>query len=306
MNKHLIIAGGTGFLGKLAARHFTGLGWQVSLLSRNPEKSKTPYRCMHWNLHDKPEALSPLLEGADVLLNLAGKSVDCRYSEANRMAILRSRLESTNYLGKAMMLCENPPKLWINASSATIYRDAQTPQTEAEGELGEGFSVTVCRQWERSFFSFEEALPHTRFAALRLGIVLAENDSAFVPLKRLAQAGVGRLASGQQYISWLHAQDYLNILQFILEHPEVSGCINATSPNPSRNTDFMQTLKKQCLALPWSVSLPKPLLEWGAWLIRTETELILKSRCVVPEKLLKAGFRFQYPEHPLAIKSLLS
>lgn len=306
MTKHIVIAGGTGFLGRLAARHFTALGWQVSLLSRNPEKNNTPCRCIRWNPSAKPEALSKHLENTDVLLNLAGKSVDCRYTEENRIAILRSRLESTEYLGKALSLCTNPPKLWINASSATIYRDAQTPQSEAEGEMGEGFSVTVCRQWERSFFSFQERLLKTRFIALRLGIVLADNDSAFIPLKRLAQAGISRLASGQQYISWLHAQDYLNILEFIIEHKETSGSINATSPSPARNAEFMQTLKKQCSLIPWSVSLPKPLLEWGARLINTETELILKSRCVIPEKLSKAGFKFQYPTHTMAIKNLLS
>ncbi|EMR00636.1 TIGR01777 family oxidoreductase [Cesiribacter andamanensis] len=300
MHNKLIIAGGSGFLGKLAATHFSTLGWDVVILSRKAYPSKGPIRYAQWN----GSTLGPWqqeLEGARLLLNLSGKSVDCRYTPANRSEILLSRLNSTRCLSQAVAACQQPPALWINASSATWYRHAHTPQDEAAGEMGEGFSVEVVEEWERAFFAQRQ--PGVRKVALRLGFVLGPQESAFVPLKLMARLGIGRLGPGTQYMSWLHQQDYLNMLQFLLDTPAAEGVFNATAPHPVRNRHFMAALR-QALGQPLALPLPAPLLELGSWLIRTETELVLKSRYVVPRRLQALGYRFAYPQIEEALQQL--
>lgn len=233
------------------------------------------------------------LEGADVLINLAGKSVNCRYNEANKAAIYASRLESTTLLGKAIEACKNPPKLWINAASATIYRHSlDEPMTESNGEIGNGFSVDVCQKWEKSFFDFQ--LTNTRQVALRTAIVLGKKGGVMIPFKRLTQLGFGgNMGSGQQQFSWIHIEDVCRSIELIIENESLNGAINISSPNPVRNNVFMQALRQRYnrfAVIPSSVWL----LDLGAKLIKTETELILKSRFVLPEKLEQAGFKWKF------------
>jgi uncharacterized protein (TIGR01777 family) len=234
------------------------------------------------------------LEGADVLINLAGKSVNCRYNDANKAAIYSSRLESTTILGEAIQACENPPRLWINAASATIYRHSlNDPMTESTGEIGTGFSVDVCQKWEKSFFHFQ--LKNTRQVALRTAIVLGKNGGVMIPFKRLTQIGFGgKMGDGQQQFSWIHIDDVCRSVEFIIENESMNGTINVSSPNPIRNTIFMYALRQRYNQL---AVIPSPfwLLELGAKLIKTETELIIKSRYVLPEKLEQAGFKWKYP-----------
>jgi NAD dependent epimerase/dehydratase family enzyme len=270
-------------------------------------------------------AMTDILEDADLLLNLAGKSVDCRYGPRNRAEIRRSRVGTTRELADAVRGCEHPPALWINASTATIYRHAEDrPITETAGELGEGFSVEVAKAWEEAFFDGE--LPGTRRVALRTAIVLGRGG-ALVPMLRLARFGLGgpqldghwfgtrsrraagvyhefRARGGRQKFSWVHLADVLGIILFLVEHPELDGVVNVSSPNPVDNRTLMHTIRK-VLGIPFGLPAFRWMTELGAIAIRTETELILKSRWVVPERLSAAGFTFEYPELEPALRSIV-
>jgi NAD dependent epimerase/dehydratase family enzyme len=255
------------------------------------------------------------VDGAAIVVNMAGKSVNCRYGRRNRAEIIRSRVDTTLELAEAIRTSEHPTPLWLNASIATIYRHADDrPQDEATGELGEGFSVGVARAWEDALFAAD--LPGTRRVALRMAIVLGDG-SALVPLLRLAQAGLGgpqhdgpwfptraRLAAGtyhhdrhthgRQRFSWVHIADVLGAIRFIRDHEDLDGAVNVTSPNPSDNRTVMATIRE---AVGRRFGLPtwRWMLELGTFAIRTETELVLKSRWVVPTRLVQAGYEFRYP-----------
>jgi len=295
MEKKIILAGGTGFVGQYLHKKFVSAGYMVILVSRHQNH-------IHWNNSD---AISNALEHADMLINLAGKSVDCRYSEKNKKEIYNSRIDTTNILGAAMQHCKNPPPLWINAGTATIYRHAQDrPMTESTGEIGSGFSVNVASGWEKAFFSF--ALPATRRAALRMAIVLGKGGGVLKPLKNLVRFGFGGIqGKGDQMFSWIHLDDVFNAIMFIRQHPELSGVINTAAPNPVTNKTLMQSLRKT-LGVKAGLPLPKWLLEIGAVFIKTETELILKSRWVIPERLLQAGFKFTHANLQEALEDILN
>jgi uncharacterized protein (TIGR01777 family) len=252
-------------------------------------------------------AITRLVDGADVLVNLAGKSVDCRYNERNKAEIFRSRLETTAELGRAVGAADVPPPLWLNASTATIYRHADDrPQTEADGELGSGFSVAVATSWEKTFF--DAARDGVRQVAMRTAITLGDG-SALTPLATLTRFGLGgpqlggKSGGGRQHFSWVHLDDVFRAMRF-LESSDLDGVVNITSPNPSTNREVMATLRK-VLGVPIGIPLPRFALELGAWAIRTETELILKSRWVLPKRLLDAGFTFEYPELEPALRQIL-
>lgn len=283
MKKKIVIAGGTGFIGKYLSNYFTQKEYEVIIISRQPGT-------VSWQ---NQQGIIAALEDAEMLINLAGKSVDCRYNEKNKREILLSRTETTKALGEALKFCENPPELWLNSSTATIYRHAEDrPMTEREGEIGTGFSVGIATQWEKALFNFH--LPNTRLVALRIAIVLGEGGGVMIPLKRLVQFGLGgQQGNGKQMFSWIHQEDLKNIILFIQQNKSMSGVYNCSSPNPVPNHIFMGALRK-AMGIPFGLPSPKWLLEPGAFLIRTETELILKSRWVVPEKLMENGFTFQY------------
>ena len=294
----IIITAANGFMGEALVNYFSKAHEVVAIVRKSMtfKKAKT---CI-WdgkNLGD----WATELEGADVLINLAGKSVNCRYNEANKAAIYASRLESTTILGKAIEVCKNPPKLWVNAASATIYRHSlNDPMTESNGEIGTGFSVDVCQKWEKSFFDFQ--LLKTRQVALRTAIVLGKNAGVMVPFKRLTQLGFGgKMGDGQQQFSWIHIDDVCRSIEFIIENESLKGALNVSSPNPVRNNVFMQALRQRYNRF---AAIPSPvwLLELGAKLIKTETELILKSRFVLPEKLEHAGFKWKFSKIEEALK----
>ena len=274
---------------------------------------------------DDPAAILRLVDGADLLVNLAGKSVDCRYGPANRAEILRSRVVTTRALSEAVAAAASPPPVWLNASTATIYRHAEDrPMTESAGELGEGFSVGVARAWEEAFFAAE--LPATRRVAMRTAIVLG-NGSALIPLLRLARLGAGgaqldgrwpataarrragtyhafRARGGRQRFSWVHLDDVVGAVRFLADASGIEGAVNVTSPHPSDDVTMMRTLRG-VLGVPFGVPLPRWALELGALAIGTETELVLKSRWVLPERLLETGYRFQYPELEQALHQIV-
>ncbi len=295
----LILVGGNGFLGRHLAAHFRAQDYQVVSISR------TGLGDVRWDAR----TLGPWaqeLEGADLLVNLAGRSVDCRYTAANRRAILASRTDSTRVLGAAVAACARPPQVWLNSSTATIYADtpgAAPANTEATGVVGEGFSVEIARAWEAAFNACPT--PGTRKVMLRTAIVLGADGGALPVMARLARLGLCTpQGSGQQWISWLHVADFCRAVEFLAKVDNLSGPVNLCAPHPLRNGEFNALLARAVRPL---LRLPQPrwLLEIGAFGLRTEAELLLKSRKVYPERLLAAGFRFEYEWCETAVGELL-
>lgn len=293
--RKIVLAGGTGFIGKYFKTKFEQLNYDVIIISRNDG-------FVNWNGKNE---LHKALNGAAILVNLAGKSVNCRYNEKNKKEILLSRTETTKALGEAIQQCADPPKLWINAATATIYRHAEDkPMTEAAGEIGEGFSVNVAKAWEKAFFDFN--LPNTRQVLLRIAIVLGKNDGAMKPLQNLVRFGLGgRQGNGSQVFSWIHIEDLFRIILFIKERNDLNGVFNCASPGAVSNKAFMQKFR-QHMHINSGLPSPKWLLELGAIFIRTETELILKSRWVLPERLLNEGYLFLFPTIDNAFTDLVN
>ncbi len=292
--KKVVIAGGTGFIGSYLEKKFHNEGYEVIIISR----SKGHVR---WNAASE---ITRALEDATLLINLAGKSVDCRYNERNKKEILNSRVSTTRILGDALSACKNPPALWINSSTATIYRHAEDrPMTEDQGEIGSGFSVNVAKNWENAFFSF--SLPCTRQVALRMAIVLGSNGGVMKPFLNLVRFGLGgRQGNGRQMFSWIHIDDVYGIIHFLQEHHDLSGVFNCSAPNPVTNETLMKVLRNE---MHTNLGLPSPgwFLKMGAVIIKTETELILKSRWVIPERLLNAGYQFRYPTLDSAVEEII-
>ena len=239
------------------------------------------------------------------MVNLCGKNVNCRYNDKNRQEIINSRVLPTNLLNRVIEQLERPPLLWINITSATIYRHAEDQaQDEITGEIGYGFSIDVCKIWEETFFQVTN--PKTRKIALRLGIVLGRKDGAFPRLLNLVKLGIGgKQGDGMQYVSWIHEQDVALSIEWLLNQKEIKGIVNCTAPDAIKNNELMKSLRK-AYGVPFGLPAPAWLLEIGAKIIGTETELILKSRWVKPSVLLNSGFKFQYGFIDNAIHDILS
>jgi uncharacterized protein (TIGR01777 family) len=293
-NRKIILAGGTGFVGKYLAEQFTNSGYKVIIISRQKDT-------IQWQ---DTKALIEAIDNSEMLINLAGKSVNCRYTDANKKEILQSRIQTTKALGEAILQCSNPPELWINSGTATIYRHAEDrPMTESNGEAGTGFSVNVAISWEKAFFDF--TLPKTRQVALRMAIVLGKNGGVITPFINLVRFGLGgQQGNGKQMFSWIHIADLFNIIKYLQTNKNMAGVYNCSSPNPINNKTLMKTFR-QIMNVKIGLPSPKLLLEMGAVVIRTETELLLKSRWVLPEKLLQAGYIFEYPTIDKALKNIL-
>ncbi len=301
--KKIVIAGGSGFLGNVIAQHFKSTAEKIIILTRGKNKAKHNVQWIHWDARNLGDWKNELNQ-ADVLINMTGKSVDCRYNQKNKDLILNSRLESTHVLGKAMKACHTPPRIWLNSSTGTIYKHSLDKEmNETHGEIGNGFSVYVARSWEEVFFS--QKTPNTRKVALRTSIVLGKKGGALHPLINLARIGFGgKQGSGNQKISWIHEYDFVRSIDFIINTSSIVGAVNIVSPKPSTNRNFMKTLRNT-MKIPFGISLPKPVLEIGAKIINTETELILKSRNLIPARLEENGFKFEYPDLLKALKNLI-
>jgi len=246
------------------------------------------------------------LEGASVVVNLAGRSVDCRYDEKNRRELMDSRIDSTRAIGKAIRQCIKPPALWINASTATIYRDARDgPQDEWKGEPGAGFSENLAQKWEESFFRDATPAP-VRKVALRMGMVMAlEARSALAVMRKMACAGLGgAFAGGGQRVSWVHMDDWLAALDFLTINPLLDGVFNVTAPDSPVQRDFQQVLREQ-VAMPIGMPATEWMVKLGAWALGTEAELVMKSRWAEPARLLDEGFRFRWPRWEPAVNDLM-
>jgi uncharacterized protein (TIGR01777 family) len=308
----IAIPGGSGQVGRILARHFQSQGHAVTVFSRAPRPA--PWREILWDGLTPGDWIASL-EASDVCINLAGRSVNCRYGAANRRAIFDSRIQSTRLLNEVMASLARPPRLWLNASTATIYRHAlDRPMDESTGELGGdeagapdtwNFSIDVAKGWEEAFFS--TPTPRTRKVAMRSAITLSpERAGIFDVLLGLVRRGLGGTEGpGTQFVSWIHDADFVRAVDLLIAREEFTGVVNLASPNPLPNAEFLRALRAAWGA---RIALPAPrwLIEIGTWLMRTESELVLKSRRVVPSRLLAAGFLFQFPEWPAAARDLVA
>jgi len=283
----LILAGGSGYLGRLL---IDSLKNQYSFLVLGRGRV-SDINASYLQYPTNPSELASHLDGALALINLAGKSVDCRYTEKNKAEILNSRVSTTEYLGKAMAFCQKPPQVWVNLSSATIYPDSDTLQTELSPTPGGNFSEDVCLAWEKTFY--DAHIPGTRKVALRCGLVFGKNGGAFPVLSKLSKLCLGgKQGAGSQYMSILHEADFTRAMEHVI-HQRSMGSYNLCIPQPIQNNAFMKLLASYHTKLP-QISQTPWMIKLGAMLLQTEAELVLKSRCVIPERLLNEGFQFNY------------
>lgn len=310
MKPRLIIAGGSGFLGRLLAGYFVNREWDVVVLTRWPESRKGGVREVAWDgttLGDWPREL----DGAAAVINLCGKSVDCRYTAQNRKLLIESRTLPTRAIGESIARCAKPPPVWLNASSATLYKHTFGPAHDESGETGgtpaakDAFSIEIIREWERALN--DAPTPRTRKVALRTAMVLGHGrNSVFPTLRRMTRLGLGgRMGSGRQFVSWMHAVDFCRAVEWLLAHQEVVGPVNLAAPNPLTNAEMMHVFRELC-GMPVGLPASEWMLEVGAFFLRTETELIIKSRRVVPGRLLAGGFVFRFPEFRAAVSDLMA
>ena len=306
----IVIPGGSGYVGTVLARALHKQGDEVVVLSRSP--ASKPWRVVAWDGETLGEWVAEF-ESADAIINLAGQSVNCRYTSENRRLITDSRLKSTRVVGEAIAQAWTPPRVWLQASTATIYAHRyDSPNDEATGIIGGAepdapdtwrFSINVATSWERVFR--ESPTPNTRRVAMRTAIVMhSDSGSPFDVLLRLVRLGLGGQAGdGRQYMSWIHEADFVRAVRWLIQHQELEGPVNLASPNPLTNAEFMRGLRS-AWGMPFGLPATEWMLELGAFLAQSETELILKSRRVIPTKLLQSDFEFQYPKWPDAAREL--
>lgn len=304
-----IIAGGTGLLGTKIRKSLESDSHEIVLLSRSASNNS-----VQWD----GKTLGPWadeIDGADVVINLAGRSINCRLTDSNKQALLDSRLDTTRVIGQAIAAAQRPPRLWLQASAATIYtHHADTDQSEANGVIGDRdndvpkdwlFLVDLIKQWEAA--QHESDTPGTRKIAMRISMVMSPDpDGAFEVMSGLVRKRLGGpVAGGKQYVSWIHEVDFVRAVRFLIENQEIEGPVNLTAPDPLPQRDFMRALRDA-----WNVKLGLPAAGWmtaiGAFLMGSNTELVLKSRRVVPGKLRDHGFRFEFPEWPAAAVELVA
>jgi uncharacterized protein (TIGR01777 family) len=320
----IVLPGGSGQVGQMLARHFQERGHHVTVLTRGPYSA--PWQTVHWDAEHRG-AWIETLEGADVCINLAGRSVNCRYTPANRQAIYNSRIQSTQLLNQIFGELADPPRLWLNASAATIYkrrvdeRGVDLPLDETSPIEGgdvmddaaslfqharkpRGFTARVVRDWEAAFFATET--PRTRKIALRSAVTFSPTPgNVFAVLLNLVRLSLGGTqGNGRQFVTWIHEADYARAVEFLIAHAELDGPINLTSPNPLPNRAFMAGLR-DAWDMPNGLPAPSLAIHFGAFFLRTEAELVLQSCRAVPGRLLDAGFEFEFPEWPEAAEDLV-
>lgn len=293
--RRIIIAGANGFLGRYLTRHFHGKGWEVIGIARRQKGLDPHCTFVAWDGKTLGD-WAQYLNGADVVVNMAGRSVNCRYTKRNKRQIIDSRVDSTKVIGEAIAACEHPPAVWFNASTAAIYKTLKDRPQHEGGQTGEGFSVEVAKAWEEAFFGSK--VPETvRKVALRTSLVMAnEPGTVYHYLLRLAKLFLGGpVAGGKQMVSWIHVEDYCRAVEWIVEQYQIRGGLNITSPEPVTNAEMMQRFRKLAKR-PFGLPAAKWMAEIGAFFLRTETELVVKSLWVIPKRLQQNGFEFLHPE----------
>lgn len=291
----VVLAGASGFIGGYLHARFKEMGKELVEIGRSGA-------AIRW---DDEADIQKAVDGAEFVINLAGRSVNCRYNSKNKKEIYLSRLCTTHSLGMAILQCKHPPKLWINASTATIYRDARDRgMTELEGDIGTGFSVDVATRWENTFFGFD--LGKTRQVAVRMAIVLGNDGGAFEAYRNLVRFGFGGCqGDGEQKFSFVHIHDLFEAILFLKQRTDLSGVFNVSTPFPVTNRQWMKALRDR-INPPVFFGQPKWMLKLGALFIGSETELLLKSRWVLPDRLTQTGFRFRYARVEEALDNLMS
>ncbi|RFS84416.1 TIGR01777 family protein [Actinomadura spongiicola] len=305
----MVIPGGTGQVGTILRRALTAAGHDVVILTRRPSREGD----IGWD-GETPGPWAEAIDGADVVINLAGRSVGCRYTPATLTAMMDSRVRSTRVVGEAVAAAARPPRIWLQMSTATIYAHRfDAPNDEATGVIGGAetgvprywaYSVEIAKAWERE--QERAATPSTRKVALRSAMVMSpDRGGVFDVLLRLARLGLGGpVAGGAQYVSWIHDRDLVRAVEFLIDRDDITGPVNVAAPNPLSQRAFMRALRAA-----WGVPVGLPATSWmaelGALALRSDTELLLKSRRVVPGRLLESGFAFDHPEWPEAASDLV-
>ena len=311
MSGRVVLAGGSGFIGSFLQKRLAADGYDVVVLSRFPHNPDGGVRERQWDGQTLGDWTSEL-NGARAIINLSGRSVNCRYNEQNRRDILESRVNSTRILGEAVAQSKDPPPVWLNASTATIYKhtfdqpmDEATGIIEATREAKDAFSIQVACAWEQSLT--EASTPATRKVAMRTAMVFAADEGGvYRTLRSLARWGLGGpIAGGHQLISWIHEDDFCRALEWLIDQNNLSGPVNVASPNPLPQRDMMRIILHE-RRMPFGMHATRWMLETAAYIHRTEAELILKSRYVIPAKLLESGFQFHYPRMKEAVHEIES
>jgi len=298
----IVIPGGSGQVGTIIARSFHRSGDDVVILSRSPRAA--PWRVVPWDGKTVGE-WSGEIDGADVVVNLAGRSVNCRYNTKNRAEILDSRVDSTRVVGAAIAASRRPPRVWLQASTATIYSHRyDAPNDERCGAIGGAesnapgwwrFSIDVARAWEAA--ATEANVPSTRKVLLRSAMTMSpDRGGIFDTLRGLVRLGLGgRVGDGRQFMSWIHHEDFVRALRWLIDHDEIGGVVNVAAPGPISQAEFMRALRR-AMGMPFGLSGTSWMMEIAALVHGTESELILKSRRVIPTRLVESGFMFKFPK----------
>jgi uncharacterized protein (TIGR01777 family) len=305
----IVIPGGTGQVGAVLDRALTAAGHDVVVLTRRPTRPGE----VRWD-GETPGPWTEEMDGSDVVINLAGRSVSCRYTPANLREMMDSRVRSTRVVGQAIAAAARPPRLWLQMSTATIYAHRfDAPNDERTGVVGGtepgvpgywSYSVDIARAWEAEQQAADT--PHTRRVALRSAMVMSpDRGGVFDVLSWMTRLGLGGpVAGGNQYISWIHDRDFVRAVDFLVDREDLSGPVNLAAPGALPQRAFMRELRSA-----WGVPLGLPATRWmaeiGAWALRSDTELLLKSRRVAPGRLLDAGFTFTGPEWAKAADDLV-
>jgi uncharacterized protein (TIGR01777 family) len=309
MRNRIVVAGGSGFIGCLLTDNLVARDNDIVVLTRSPKETARSIRQVRWDGYSLGDWAREL-DGASALINLAGRSVNCRYNARNRREILESRVDSTRVLGEAVARCNTPPAVWLNASTATIYKHTFDRQMdEATGEIGatpeakDKFSIEVARAWEETLY--EAPTPVTRKVALRTAMVFAaDKGGVYRTLRGLTRWGLGgTIAGGRQFISWIHEADFCRSVEWLMHRDDFSGPVNVASPNPIPQREMMRIIRREC-GVPFGLPATRRMLEVAAFVHRTEAELILKSRRVVPSRLLAEGFQFRFPRMEDAVRDI--
>ncbi len=299
-DERIILAGGSGFLGTLLGRELVARGYQIIVLTRSPSSGKGPIQEVCWD----GRTLGPWaerLEGARAVVNFTGRSVDCRFTPENRREIIESRVNSVKVIGEAIRRCKQSPRVFVQAAGQAIYGDEGETVCDESTPPGEGFLVETCLAWEKAF---NDSPTSSRRVLVRIGFVLSETGGALTKLATLVRWGLGgRVGSGSQFISWIHANDLTRIFLSAIERDDMEGIYNASAPNPVTNAEFMRLLRR-ALHRPWSPPAPVWAVHLGAWLMRTEPRLALVGRPCVPKRLLEKGFNFSFSDLPGALEDI--
>jgi len=308
----IILPGGSGQIGQFLARHFLAQGHEVVVFCRGAAVPSG--RTVSWD-GQSLGAWASEIDGADIVINLAGRTVNCRYTPENLKQMMDSRVDSTRVIGQAIEKAARPPKLWLQMSTATIYAHRyDAANDEMTGIIGGnekdvpsywGYSVEIAKNWEKTLQ--DANTPNTRKVALRASMVMSpDREGIFDVMSRLVRLGLsGSAAGGKQYVSWIHDRDFVRAIEFLIEREDISGPVNIASPGPLPYNDFMRAMR-QAWGMPIGLPAMKWMLEIGAWVMRTDTELVLKSRRVIPGLLLEKGFKFEYSDWDAAVRDLVT